>query len=112
MRKRLYTVGADIGCGRGYRRPPLLNGEPHTGDGAFIRLYVFACSSDEARQRAEEQLRRDRYRVLELIGVEPNGSNKVGPMDNLRLGSTDVARARETGEVLYGWVISYDDNAA
>lgn len=74
MRKRLYTLGADIGYGRGYRRPPLLNGVPHTGDGAFVRLYVFAATSLEARQHAEERLRRDRYRVLELSGVQPNGS--------------------------------------
>ena len=112
MRKRLYTLAADIGCGRGYRRPPLLNGAPHTGDGAGVRLYVFAATPREARERAEEQLRRDRYRVLELSGVEPNGSNKVWPMDDLRIGSADVARARETGEVLYGWVIPYHDNAA
>jgi hypothetical protein len=75
-------------------------------------MYVFARSPREARLRASEQLRRDRYRVLELSGVEPNGSNKVWPMDDLRIGSADVARARHTGEVLYGWVIPYDDDAA
>ena len=111
MRRRLYTLAADIGCGRGYRRLPLLNGAPHTGDGAFVRLYVFARSPRETRLRAQEKLRRDRYRVLKLTGVEPNGSNKVWPMDDLRIGSADIDRARETGEVLYGWVIPYRENA-
>ena len=111
MRNRLYTLAADTGCGRGYRRMPLLDGSAHKGDGAFVRLYVFARSSHEARLRAQEQLHRDRYRLIELTDVKPNGSNKIWPMDDMRIGSADVARARQTGEILYGLVIPYRNNA-
>ena len=109
---RLYTLTADTGSGRGYRRLPLLNGKPSRAKGALVRLYVFANSPQEARQRAQESLRRERYRVLNLSMAKPNGSKKVWPMDDLTIGSANIARAQATGEVLYGWVIEYDDDNA
>lgn len=110
MRRRLFTGNADLAIARGFTRPRNRGcSKPLTGDGAFVRLYVYARSAREARTHFQTFLTERRYKVHEVFKVAPNGSNKPSPMDDMFITPEDISDARATGRVVPGWFIGYID---
>src|SRR5262245_36414020 len=79
--KRLYTALADIQHVDGSRQLPALDGSPGGGDGAFVRIYVFARSAEEAMRRMTDDIYGNDYNLVELTDVAI--SQELWPMDNL-----------------------------
>lgn len=110
MRRRLYTGCADLAVARGFRKPRN-RGFPKAieGDGAFVRMYVYARSESEALLHFSEALSASNFKVLGIFDVAPNGSNKPWPMDDMFISREAVVLARQKGQVMYGWFIGYSN---
>ena len=108
MRRRLFTGCADLAVERGFQKPQNRGcPKPIGGDGALVRMYAFARSKLEATEIFANALAVAHYKVLQISEVEPNGSNKLWPMDDKFATPQDISRARSTGQVVFGWFIGY-----
>jgi hypothetical protein len=110
MRRRLFTGIANLAIAGEFRRPKNPGApRPTEGDGALVRLYVFARSSEEAERSFRVALTSARYTTLEVSKVQPNGSNRPWPLDERYICSADFVRSRISGEVVFGRFTGYEN---
>ena len=110
MRRRLFTGIATVAIERGYRRPRNRGAPgPTEGDGAMVRLYVFAPDARQAAREFREALASARYKPLEVSKVQPNGSHRPWPLDEKYVSSADFVRARVSAEVVFGRFVGYEN---